>query len=151
ALLLLQDSRRLARTSPEGEPILLEDQDRTLWDEELIQEGRAVLERALRRGRAGSYQLQAAVAAVHAGAATADHTDWQQILALYEMLAQIDPSPVVALNRAVAVAFAYDYQRGLEQIEELGRSGTLGDYLYFQAARANLLRRLGRVGEARQA
>jgi RNA polymerase sigma-70 factor (ECF subfamily) len=151
ALLLLQDSRRLARTSPEGEPILLEDQDRTLWDEELIREGRAVLARALRRGRAGSYQLQAAVAAVHAGAATADHTDWQQILALYEMLAQIDPSPVVALNRAVAVAFAYDYQRGLEQIEELSRSGTLGDYLYFHAARANLLRRLGRVGEARQA
>jgi RNA polymerase sigma-70 factor (ECF subfamily) len=151
ALLLLHDSRRPARISPAGEPILLEDQDRTLWDQELIREGREVLERALRRGRAGSYQLQAAIAAVHADAASAAHTDWPQILTLYEMLAQIDPSPVVALNRAVAVAFACDYQRGLEQIEELGHFGMLGQYLYFHAARADLLRRLGRAGEARQA
>jgi RNA polymerase sigma-70 factor (ECF subfamily) len=151
ALLLLHDSRRPARTSPAGEPILLEDQDRALWDQELIREGREVLKRALRRGRAGSYQLQAALAAVHAEATSSAETDWQQILALYDMLAQIDPSPVVALNRAVAVAFACGYQRGLEQIEELGRAGMLGDYLYFHAARADLLRRLGRAGEARQA
>src|SRR5262249_55990229 len=148
---LFHDSRRAARTSPAGEPVLLEDQDRTLWDQGLIQEGREVLERALRRGRVGSYQLQAAIAAVHAGAATADDTDWQQVVALYDLLARIDPSPVVALNRAVAVAFAWDYQRGLEQIEELGRADTLEDYLYFHAARADLLRRLGRTGEARQA
>jgi RNA polymerase sigma-70 factor (ECF subfamily) len=151
ALLLLHDSRRPARTSPAGEPILLEDQDRALWDQELSREGRQVLERALRRGRAGSYQLQAAIAAVHADAASADQTDWQQILALYEMLAEIDPSPVIALNRAVAVAFACDYQRGLEQIEELGQTGMLRDYMYVHTARAELLRRLGRAREAQQA
>jgi RNA polymerase sigma-70 factor (ECF subfamily) len=151
ALLLLHDSRRPARMSPAGEPILLEDQDRTLWDRALIREGRTVLERALRRGRAGPYQVQAAIAAVHSAAVTPGETDWQQVLALYEMLARIDPSPVVALNRGVAVAFAHGLQRGLAQIDELGRSGTLGSYLYYHAARADLLRRLGRAGEARHA
>jgi RNA polymerase sigma-70 factor (ECF subfamily) len=148
ALVLLHHSRRQARTSPSGELILLEDQDRSLWDRDLIAEGREVLERALRRGRAGPYQLQAAIAAVHVEADRAEDTDWQQILTLYDMLLAIDPSPVVALNRAVAVAFARDIGRGLDEIDALAHAKPLDKYPYFHAARAELLRRLGRRDEA---
>ncbi|TQM13703.1 RNA polymerase sigma factor [Pseudonocardia kunmingensis] len=145
ALMLLQDSRRDARTGPDGELVLLEEQDRTRWDRAQIAEGLALVERALRRGRPGPYQLQAAIAAVHAGAADAATTDWPQIVALYDELARHRPGPVVALNRAVAVAMADGPQRGLDLVEEI--SG-LERYRLFHAARGDLLRRLGRAPEA---
>ena len=151
ALLKFQDSRRAARTSPAGELILLEDQDRSLWDHELIREGRDALVRASRRGRAGTYQLQAAIAAVHADASRYADTDWKQIVALYDTLAEIDPSPVVSLNRAVAMAFDSGYYSGLAKVEELALGGQLNEYHYFHAVRADLLRRLNRTAEARQA
>jgi RNA polymerase sigma-70 factor (ECF subfamily) len=151
ALLLFHYSRRHARTSADGDLILLEDQDRSRWDRDLIDEGRRLLERALRLGRPGNYQLQAAIAAVHADALTADQTDWRQIVALYDVLARLQASPVIALNRAVAVAFASGYERGLALLDELGAAGALSQYLYFHAARADLLRRLGRLPEARAA
>ncbi|MHA6628574.1 RNA polymerase sigma factor [Pseudonocardia sichuanensis] len=145
ALMLLQDSRRDARTGPDGELVLLEEQDRTRWDRAQIAEGLALVERALRQGRPGPYQLQAAIAAVHAGAADAATTDWPQIVALYDELARHRPGPVVALNRAVAVAMADGPQRGLDLVEEI--SG-LERYRLFHAARGDLLRRLGRAPEA---
>jgi RNA polymerase sigma-70 factor (ECF subfamily) len=151
ALFLLHDSRRLARTSPDGDLVLLEDQDRTHWDAALIREGRQLLEQALRRGHPGNYQLQAAIAAVHADASGAAETDWQQIVALYDVLVGINPSPVIALNRAVAVAFAWGHERGLRLLDDLGGAGTLTNYMYFHAARADLLRRLGRSTEAESA
>jgi RNA polymerase sigma-70 factor (ECF subfamily) len=146
ALMLLQDSRRLARLAPDGRLVLLPDQDRALWDGGEIERGRALLERALRRRCPGPYQLQAAIAALHAEAERAEETDWPQIAALYGRLAGLHPTPVVALNRGVAVAMAQGPQAGLREIE--GLAVELDDYLPFHAARADLLRRAGRPGEA---
>jgi RNA polymerase sigma-70 factor (ECF subfamily) len=151
ALLLLHDSRRAARTSADGELILLEDQDRSLWNGEQIREGRQTLERALRLGRPGPYQLQAAIAAVHAEAPGPAGTDWRQIAALYGMLAALNPSPVIALNTAVAEAFAYGPEHGLACMDEIGKTGALEGYMYFHAPRADLLRRLNRAAPARLA
>src|SRR5581483_4575817 len=145
------DSRRQARISAEGNLILLEDQDRSRWDTEQMDEARRLLERALAMGRPGNYQLQAAIAAVHADAASAAETDWPQIVGLYGLLVDFNPSAVIALNRAVAVAFASGYDRGLALLDELGATGALSHYLYFHAARADLLRRVGRPAEARAA
>ncbi len=147
ALMLLHDSRRNARIS-NGELVTLEEQDRSLWDRSAIEEGTILLEQALRRGPAGPYQLQAAVAALHAEAKTPEETDWPQIAALYGKLFEINPSPVVALNHAVAIAMAGSLAEGLQRVDEVGRSGTLAQYYLFHAARAELLRRLNRAGEA---
>jgi RNA polymerase sigma-70 factor, ECF subfamily len=145
ALMLLQDSRRDARTGPGGELVLLEDQDRRLWDRGEIDEGIEIV-----RGLpAGPYALQAAIAAEHAGAAHASETNWRRIAELYGALAQAAPSPVVELNRAVAVAMAHGPERGLELVDGLG--GELDGYQHFHAARADLLRRLGRSEEAADA
>ena len=144
ALLLLQDSRRDARTGPDGELVLLEDQDRSLWDSARIDEGRRMLARALALRRPGPYQLQAAIAALHAEAAAPEDTDWEQIAALYGELARVQPSPVVELNRAVAVAMAGGPESGLALMGRL----ELPDYHLLHAARADLLRRLGRRAEA---
>jgi RNA polymerase sigma-70 factor, ECF subfamily len=144
ALLLLSHSRSAARTAP-GEPlVLLPDQDRSRWDSKLIEEGQNLVRQCLRRNRPGPYQIQAAIAAVHSDARTADVTDWRQILALYEQLMAIAPTPVVALNRAVAVAEVDGPAAGLAALEGLD----LGSYYPFHAARADLLRRLGRSAEA---
>jgi RNA polymerase sigma-70 factor (ECF subfamily) len=140
ALMLLHDSRRLARVDGAGMLVTLDDQDRSLWDRDQICEGLVLVEAALQRGRPGPYQLQAAIAAVHAEAATAHETDWRQIALLYSELAWLDPSPVVLLNRAVAIGMGEDLGRGLALIEAL--SG-LDNYYLFHAARADLLRRLG--------
>jgi RNA polymerase sigma-70 factor (ECF subfamily) len=145
ALMLLQDSRRDARTGPDGELVLLDDQNRSRWDRAEIDEGLALVATALRRGRPGPYQLQAAIAAVHATAATPAETDWRGIVALYDELVRRQPSPVVALNRAVAVAMAEGPERGLELLD--GIRG-LDRYRLLHAARGDLLRRLGRRGEA---
>jgi RNA polymerase sigma-70 factor (ECF subfamily) len=142
ALMLFQDARREARIDQAGELVLLTDQDRSLWNRTEIEEGRRVLERALSFRHPQHYQLQAAIAAVHADATDAEHTDWAQIAALYGELARIDSSPVVALNRAVAIAMAESPERGLELIE--GLAGTLDGYHLFHSTRADLLRRLGR-------
>jgi RNA polymerase sigma-70 factor, ECF subfamily len=144
ALMLFHDSRREARTGPDGELVLLEDQDRSRWDRERIDEGRRVLERATRLRRAGPYQLQAAIAAVHAQGTT----DWAAIARLYEDLARLAPSPIVDLNRAVAVAMAGSSDEGLDLI---ARIEGLDDYHLLHAARADLLRRLGRRDEAADA
>ena len=148
ALMLLHDARREARTGVGGELVLLEDQDRSRWDAGRIADGRAVLERALRLGRSGPYQLQAAIAALHDDAATADDTDWVQIAALYAALVRHEPSPVIELNRAVAVAMARGPEAGLVIVESLVAEGLLEEYPYLHAARADLLRRLGRRAEA---
>ncbi len=148
ALMLLHDSRRAARTNAAGELVLLTDQDRTLWDGAEIAEGAALAERALRRGGAGFYALQAAIAALHAQPPTAAATDWPQIAALYSLLLRLFPSPVVALNHAVAVAEAHGAERGLRLLDELVARGELGGYHLLPAARADLLRRLGRRAEA---
>jgi RNA polymerase sigma-70 factor, ECF subfamily len=145
ALMLLQDSRRAARTGPDGELVLLDDQDRSRWDRAEIDEGLALVDTALRRGRPGSYQLQAAIAAVHAAAGAAAETEWPQIVALYDELQRRHPSPVVALNRAVAVAMVEGPQRGLELLD--GIRG-LERYRLFHAARGDLLRRQERVAAA---
>jgi RNA polymerase sigma-70 factor, ECF subfamily len=145
ALMLLQDSRRESRTGPDGELVLLDDQDRSRWDRAEIDEGLALVETALRRGRPGPYQLQAAIAAVHAASPRAGETDWPQIVALYDELGRRHPSPVVALNRAVAVAMVEGPQRGLELLD--GIRG-LEHYRLFHAARGDLLRRQERVAEA---
>jgi RNA polymerase sigma-70 factor (ECF subfamily) len=149
ALLLLHEARRGARSSAEGDLILLEHQDRSLWDRGLIAEGIALVEKALGSKRFGPYSLQAAIAAVHAEAPSAAATDWAQIVALYDVLASIDASPVVELNRAVAVAMRDGPAAGLALIEELLRKGELQDYHLAHAARADLCRRLGRSAEAR--
>jgi RNA polymerase sigma-70 factor (ECF subfamily) len=151
ALLLLHDARREARTDPAGALVLLEDQDRSRWDRVEIEEGQAVLDRALRVGRAGAYQVQAAIAALHDGAAKPSDTDWREIVALYGRLMDFAPSPVVALNRAVAIAMADGPGAGLEQLDKLGGDERLVAYPYFHSARADLLRRLGRTGEATDA
>lgn len=151
ALMLLQESRRRARSSAEGELILLEDQDRTLWDRDLIAEGKQRVEAALASRRFGPYTLQAAIAAVHAEAAEPGATDWTRILALYGLLDQAAPSPIVALNRAVAVAMRDGPEAGLGLIDALLGGGALVDYHLAHAARADLCRRLGRTEEARRA
>jgi RNA polymerase sigma-70 factor (ECF subfamily) len=151
ALMLLHESRRPARTTPEGDIVLLEEQDRSKWGARLIAEGQALVERALRTRRFGAYAVQAAIAAVHASAPTAAATDWRQIAALYDALLAINPSPVVELNRAVAVAMRDGPAAGLALIDAILRCGDLGDYHLAHAARADLLRRLGRREEARQA
>jgi RNA polymerase sigma-70 factor, ECF subfamily len=143
ALMLLHDSRRLARVDAAGALVTLEEQDRSLWDRAQIDEGLTHVEAALRMGRVGPYQLQAAIAAVHAEAASPQQTDWQQIAALYNVLARVNPSPVVLLNRAVAVGMSEGPARGLELIDELDSSAELERYHLLHAARADLLRRLG--------
>jgi RNA polymerase sigma-70 factor (ECF subfamily) len=148
ALMVLHDARRDARTGPAGELVLLEDQDRSRWDRAAIDEGRALLDRAIRANRPGPYQLQAAIAALHDGAASAAETDWPQIAALYGRLAELAPSPVVELNRAVAVAMARGAAEGLELLDGLAGNPVLEEYPYFHAARADLLRRLGVLGPA---
>jgi RNA polymerase sigma-70 factor (ECF subfamily) len=139
ALMLLHSARRQARTDAAGELITLEKQDRSLWDRGAIQEGSALIERALRRGRAGPYQLQAAIAALHTEAASPEHTDWPQIAALYTILLRMQPSPVVELNRAVAVGMAAGPLAGLTLIDAIDRSGALAGYHLLAAARAELL------------
>jgi RNA polymerase sigma-70 factor (ECF subfamily) len=149
ALMLLHESRRAARTSPAGELVLLDEQDRSRWNRDLIAEGSALLERALASRRFGPYALQAAIAAVHAQAPTAAATDWAQIVGLYDGLARVDPSPVVELNRAVAVAMRDGPAAGLARIDAILARGDLGDYHLAHAARADLCRRVGRTAEAR--
>ena len=149
ALMLLHDSRRTARTSPTGELVLLADQDRSLWNREQIAEGAALVERALSSRRIGQYTLQAAIAAVHAVAPTPAATDWARIVGLYDVLVQADPSPVVELNRAVAVAMRDGPSAGLALIDAILARGDLGKYHLAHAARAELCRRLGKTAEAR--
>jgi len=148
ALMLLHDSRRRARVGPGGEAILLGEQDRSRWDRKQIDEGLELLEQALSAGPPGAYELQAAIAAVHARAATAAETDWAQIAALYALLARVQPTPVVELNRAVAVAMAGALEHGLQLIEALDRSGDLKTYAALPAAKADLLWRSGRYRAA---
>jgi RNA polymerase sigma-70 factor (ECF subfamily) len=150
ALMLLQHSRRDARVV-DGELITLEEQDRSRWDRAAISEGSILVEKALSLGPVGPYQLQAAIAALHAQAVTPEVTDWPQIVALYEKLLERNPSPVIALNRAVAVAMSGRLENGLNGIDDLGRTGVLDQYYLFHAARADLLRRLDRYGEAAEA
>lgn len=147
ALMLLHDSRRMARTR-DGQLVTLEEQDRSLWDESEISEGISLIEEALRRGPAGPYQLQAAIAALHAEAKTPGETDWAQIAALYERLLIFNPSPVVALNHAVAIAMSVSLEAGLRRIDAIGASGDLDRYHLFHAARADILRRMNRFAEA---
>jgi RNA polymerase sigma-70 factor (ECF subfamily) len=143
ALMLLHDARREARTGPAGELVLLEDQDRGRWSRERIDEGQALLERAMRMRRVGPYQLQAAIASLHDEAPSSAATDWAQIAALYRILGDMQPSPVVELNRAVAVAMADGPAAGLALVDRVAATGQLDDYPYLHAARADLLRRLG--------
>ena len=149
SLMLLQDSRRTARTAPTGDLILLEDQDRSLWNREQIAEGIALVERVLALRRIGPYTVQAAIAAVHAQASSAGATDWAQIVALYDLLIRTDPSPVVELNRAAAVAMRDGPKAGLALIDAILARGELRQYHLAHAARADLCRRLGRTAEAR--
>jgi len=151
ALMLLHESRRTARTTPDGDLVLLEDQDRSLWSSDLIAEGAALVERAIAAGPAGPYMLQAAIAALHAQAPNTAATDWDQIVALYTLLLQVCPSPVVELNRAVAVAMRDGPAAGLALIDTLLARGDLAGYHLAYAARADLCRRLGRTAEARAA
>lgn len=148
ALMLLHDARRAARTTPEGELVLMADQDRTKWDRERIAEGGALVEHALRSRRFGPYTLQAAIAAVHAEAATAEATDWPQIVGLYDVLMRADPSPLVALNRAAAVAMRDGPEAGLKLIDALLEGGELRNYHLAHAARAELCSRIGRRSDA---
>ena len=148
ALMLLQESRRAARTSPTGELVLLENQDRSLWNRNQITEGLALVERALSSRRFGPYTLQAAIAAVHAGAPNAAATDWAQIVGLYDLLLRVEPSPVVELNRAVAVAMRDGPEAGLKLIDAILARGDLADYHLAHSARAELCRRLRRTAEA---
>ena len=149
ALMLLHDSRRAARSSPTGELILLEQQDRSLWNQTQIAEGLALVERALTSGRAGSYSIQAAIAAVHAEATDPAQTDWPQIAGLYDALMRIEPSPVVELNRAAAIAMRDGPAAGLKLIDEILARGDLASYHLAHAARGDLCRRLGRMPDAR--
>ena len=149
ALMLLQDSRRAARTSPTGDLILLDDQDRSLWNRDQIAEGASLVERALSSRRIGPYTLQAAIAAVHAQAPNPAATDWAQIVALYDVLMQANPSPVVELNRAAAVAMRDGPSAGLTLIDAILARGDLANYHLAHSARADLCRRLGRTAEAR--
>jgi RNA polymerase sigma-70 factor, ECF subfamily len=148
-LMLLHESRRAARTSADGELILLDDQDRSLWNREHIAEGLRQVEQALGSRRFGPYTIQAAIAAVHAEAAEANATDWGQIVGLYDVLLRVEPSPVIELNRAVAVAMRDGPAAGLAIVDAILRRGDLQDYRPAHAARADLCRRLGRVADAR--
>ncbi|AFZ05087.1 RNA polymerase, sigma subunit, ECF family [Oscillatoria nigro-viridis PCC 7112] len=150
ALMLLQESRRTARTSSTGDLILLEDQDRSLWNQAQISEGRLLVQQSLSSGRFGSYTLQAAISAVHSEAQSAAATDWAQIVGLYDLLVQLEPSPVVALNRAVAVAMRDGPLAGLQSIDQILARGDLADYHLAHSARADLCRRLGRTADARE-
>jgi RNA polymerase sigma-70 factor (ECF subfamily) len=149
ALMLLHESRRAARTSPTGELILLSDQDRSLWNRDQIAEGSRLVEAALASRRFGPYALQAAIAAVHAEAASADATDWGEIVGLYNLLLRAEPSPVIELNRAVAVAMRDGPAAGLELVDAILARGDLQDYRLAHAARADLCRRLGQTAQAR--
>jgi RNA polymerase sigma-70 factor (ECF subfamily) len=151
ALMLLQESRRTARATPSGELILLNDQDRSLWNRDQIAEGSALVTRSLASRRAGPYALQAAIAAVHADAGSADETDWGEIAGLYDVLLGLEPSPVVELNRAVAIAMRDGAASGLALIEAILTRGDLKDYHLAHAARADLCRRLGKTTQARAA
>jgi RNA polymerase sigma-70 factor (ECF subfamily) len=151
ALMLLNESRRSARTSPSGEIILLDEQDRSQWDQALIEEGQRCVDRALASGPVGSYTLQAAISATHAAAIRADDTDWSQIVAWYDLLVRAAPSPVVELNRAVAIAMRDGPAVGLLLVDDLLAQGDLSEYHLAHAARADLCRRLGRNAEARAA
>jgi len=151
ALMLLQESRRQARSSPAGDLILLEDQDRSLWDRGMIAEGQMLVERSLRSRSVGAYSIQAAIAAVHAGAQSAVETDWPQIVALYDTLFAIHPSPVVQLNRGVAIAMRDGPEAGVAIIDSLWAQGDLTDYHLAYAAKADLCRRAGRFKEAKVA
>jgi RNA polymerase sigma-70 factor, ECF subfamily len=149
ALMLLHESRRAARTSPAGEVILLDDQDRSRWNRDQISEGTALVERALSSGLAGPYSIQAAISAVHANARQAAETDWTEIVGLYDVLMRTDPSPVIELNRAVAVAMRDGPSAGIVLIDAILDRGDLADYRLAHAARAELCRRLGRNADAR--
>jgi RNA polymerase sigma-70 factor (ECF subfamily) len=151
ALMLLHDARRETRTGPAGELVLLDDQDRARWDRARIDEGRSTLDRAMRMRRVGQYQLQAAIAAIHDDAASTEETDWTEIAGLYAVLGRVAPSPVVELNRAVAVAMARGPEAGLSLVDELAAAGQLDDYPYLHSTRADLLRRLDRRSEAADA
>jgi RNA polymerase sigma-70 factor (ECF subfamily) len=150
ALMLLHDSRRDARVSDDGDLVLLGDQDRTKWMRPQIEEGGRLVEEALRMRRPGPYQIQGAIAAVHAEAASAAETDWRQIAVLYDQLLRYERSPVIELNRAVALSFAVGPIQGLELVEGLARNGALDEYAPFHLARADMLRRLGRLEDARE-
>ncbi len=149
ALMLLHESRRTARTSATGDLVLLEQQDRSLWNRDHIQEGVTLVERALTSRRFGPYTLQAAIAAVHAEAPGTTETDWAQIVALYDLLLRVEPSPIIELNRAVAIAMRDGPAQGLRLIDDLLESGELANYHLAHAARADLCRRLGKSSEAR--
>jgi RNA polymerase sigma-70 factor (ECF subfamily) len=149
--MLLHESRRAARASPAGDLILLDDQDRSLWNRDQIAEGAALVERALASRRVGPYTVQAAIAAVHARAPAPDLTDWARIVELYDVLAQADPSPVVALNRAVAVAMRDGPAAGLALVDAILARGDLAEYHLAHSARAELCRRMGRTADARAA
>jgi RNA polymerase sigma-70 factor, ECF subfamily len=151
ALMLLHDARRGARTAADGTLILLADQDRSLWDRDMIQEGATLVERAIRTRRFGPYTLQAAIAAVHAEARSADATDWPQIVALYDVLLRVDDSPVVALNRAVAVAMRDGPAAGLALVDTILPVGSMSEYHLAHSVRADLCRQLGRTADARAA
>lgn len=150
ALMLLHESRRQARTSQSGDLVLLENQDRTIWNQRLISEGKELLQMSMATGSYGPYTLQAAISAVHAEAKSAAQTDWRKIISIYDQLLHFEPSPVVELNRAVAVAMADGPQAGLSLVEAILETGQLDDYHLVHAARADLCRRLGRKAEARQ-
>lgn len=151
ALMLLHDSRRDTRQTPDGDLVLLDDQDRDRWDRRAIDEGAAMVDRVFRDGRVGVYSLQAAIAAVHAQSPNAASTDWRQAAALYNLLLRIKPSPVIELNRAVAIAMAEGYEQGLALIDALRDRGVLRGYYLLHSARGDLLRRLGRRAEAAEA
>jgi RNA polymerase sigma-70 factor (ECF subfamily) len=148
ALLLLQDARKAARLGPDGDIILLADQDRSRWDRAQIAEGTALVQRAFARQPVAAYTIEAAIAAVHCSAPTAEETDWAEIVALYDLLRRANPSPVVELNRAVAIAMRDDPETGLNLIDALLERGELARFRYAHAARADLLRRLGRSADA---
>jgi len=150
-LMLLHDARRGARVNPKGEIIVLEEQDRTLWDQQAIEEGVSILERALAMQAPGPYQVQAAISVLHAQARHPEETDWEQIVALYDVLYEMLPSPVVELNRAVAVAMSDGIESGLILLDRLADMGKLDHYYLFHAARADLLRRIGKLDEAHTA
>ncbi len=151
AMILLTDARRATRVGPDGRLLLLEEQDRGCWDRVALDEGRALVRDALRAGRPGPYALQAAIAAVHADAATWEQTDWPEIVGLYTLLQARWPSPVVALNRAVAIGMACGPEAGLAALQQLSADPALAAYPYLPAVRADFLRRLGRCGEAQSA
>jgi RNA polymerase sigma-70 factor (ECF subfamily) len=151
ALMLFHDARSATRTDPAGDLVLLEDQDRSRWDRASIEEGRAILDRAMRMRRVGQYQLQAAIAALHDEAPSSAATDWAQIAALYQVLGRMTPSPVIELNRAVAIAMGRGPEAGLAVVDAIAANGQLADYPYLHSTRADLLRRLGRNEEATDA